>query len=260
MEAKEEFDYITDKIPQRPVGIVEGTSYSIIIIAALGVRRHAVGWGLGPASSTASVCPRRRCMRGAAQRERWASGPRSAAPSSSSPTHPDLSSKSIPSLLPSLPRQFAAAVLYAAVSELLLQPAEYVAYNKTLERVKDDPRVTVRLGEPVHAYGTESRNRAARQRIPHRLYSDPEGRQHVQVRRAGHGIGSWNAGAGTGRNFFVGERRAGVGWQPNLLGPRPLTAPLSKSPPPTPPRSSAQTHTLTRTHPADPVPLDGPQR
>lgn len=76
-------------------------------------------------------------------------------------------------------------MLYAAVSELLLQPAEYVAYSKTLERVKDDPRVTVRLGEPVHAYGTESRNRAARQRIPHRLYSDPEGRQHVQVGRAG---------------------------------------------------------------------------
>lgn len=35
--SEEEFDAITDKIPQRPVGIVEGTSYSLIILAALGV-------------------------------------------------------------------------------------------------------------------------------------------------------------------------------------------------------------------------------
>lgn len=78
--------------------------------------------------------------------------------------------------------QFAAAVLYAAVSELLLQPAEYLCFNKCLDRIKDDPRVTVRLGEPVHAYGTESRNRAARQHVPHRFYDDSEGRQHMQVR------------------------------------------------------------------------------
>lgn len=77
--------------------------------------------------------------------------------------------------------QFAAAVLYAAVNELLLQPAEYTCYNKTLDLIRDDPRVTVRLGEPVHAYGTESRNRSARQRIPHREYQDVEGRQHIQV-------------------------------------------------------------------------------
>lgn len=29
---------ITDQIPQRPVGVVEGTSYSVMILAALGVR------------------------------------------------------------------------------------------------------------------------------------------------------------------------------------------------------------------------------
>lgn len=28
---------ITDQIPQRPVGVVEGTSYSVMILAALGV-------------------------------------------------------------------------------------------------------------------------------------------------------------------------------------------------------------------------------
>ncbi|KFM24274.1 Mitochondrial import inner membrane translocase subunit tim21 [Auxenochlorella protothecoides] len=112
VSAEEEFSAITDKIPQRPVGVVEGTSYTVIILAALG---------------------------------------------------------------------FAAAVLYAAVNELLLQPAEYTCYNKTLDLIRDDPRVTVRLGEPVHAYGTESRNRSARQRIPHREYQDVEGRQHIQI-------------------------------------------------------------------------------
>ena len=36
-------------------------------------------------------------------------------------------------------------------------------------------------GTPVSAYGSESRNRAARQRIPHRLYTDGEGREPVQL-------------------------------------------------------------------------------
>lgn len=38
VSAEEEFSAITDKIPKRPVTIVEGTSYTLIIIAALGVR------------------------------------------------------------------------------------------------------------------------------------------------------------------------------------------------------------------------------
>lgn len=33
---------ITDKIPQAPVGVVEGASYSLIIIAAFGVRKKAI--------------------------------------------------------------------------------------------------------------------------------------------------------------------------------------------------------------------------
>ena len=33
----------------------------------------------------------------------------------------------------------------------------------------------------MSAYGSESRNRAARQRIPHRLYTDAQGREHVQL-------------------------------------------------------------------------------
>lgn len=37
VEAEEEFSAITDKIPQRPVSVAEGTSYTLVIIAALGV-------------------------------------------------------------------------------------------------------------------------------------------------------------------------------------------------------------------------------
>lgn len=109
---EEEFSAITDKIPQRPVSVAEGTSYSVVIIAALG---------------------------------------------------------------------FAAAVIYAAGKELLFSPKEYQCYTISVERLKQDPRVTVRLGSPISAYGTESQNRAARQRIPHRVYNDTHGREHVQL-------------------------------------------------------------------------------
>lgn len=34
---QERINAITDKIPQRPVGVVEGTSYTLIILAAFGV-------------------------------------------------------------------------------------------------------------------------------------------------------------------------------------------------------------------------------
>ena len=110
---EEEFNAITDQIPQRPVGVVEGTSYTIVILAGLA---------------------------------------------------------------------FAGAIIYAAVNELLIQPKEYACFNLALEKLRQDPRVTVRLGSPISGYGTESRNRAARQRIPHRTYVDANGTEHVQVR------------------------------------------------------------------------------
>lgn len=107
------FDEITDKhIPQRPMGVVEGTSYSLVILAAIG---------------------------------------------------------------------FGIALLWTAVSSLLIQPKEYTCFNVTLDKLRDDPRVTVRLGTPISGYGQESRNRAARQRIPHRAYKDDNGTEHIQV-------------------------------------------------------------------------------
>jgi len=42
-------------------------------------------------------------------------------------------------------------------------------------------QVRVRIGSPITGYGQESRNRAARQRIPHRVWTDEEGVEHVEV-------------------------------------------------------------------------------
>lgn len=39
----------------------------------------------------------------------------------------------------------------------------------------------MRIGSPVKGYGQETRNRAARQRIPHRIWTDEEGVEHVEV-------------------------------------------------------------------------------
>lgn len=105
---------ITDQIPHivRPMGVVEGTSYTLLIIAGLA---------------------------------------------------------------------FAAAVIWAVVNELLIQPREYTCFNITLKKLQEDPRVTVRLGTPVSGYGQESRNRQARQRIPHRVFKDANGVEKIQV-------------------------------------------------------------------------------
>lgn len=90
---------------------------------------------------------------------------------------------------------FGVALLWTAVSSLLIQPKEYTCFNVTLDKLRDDPRVTVRLGTPISGYGQESRNRAARQRIPHRAYNDDNGTEHFQVMHtlnAVHTIGAFH--------------------------------------------------------------------
>ncbi|XP_028071254.1 probable mitochondrial import inner membrane translocase subunit TIM21 [Camellia sinensis] len=42
-------------------------------------------------------------------------------------------------------------------------------------------QVSVRIGSPITGYGQESRNRAARQRIPNRIWTDEDGVEHVEV-------------------------------------------------------------------------------
>ena len=83
MQGREQFDEITDKhIPVRPLGVVEGTSYSLVIAAGL------------------ACC---------------------------------------------------GAIVYTAVNSLLVQPKQYTVFNMALEKLRHDPRVTVRLGEALGA-------------------------------------------------------------------------------------------------------------
>lgn len=75
----------------------------------------------------------------------------------------------------------AAAAGYGVFKELIFEPKEYKVFNKALRRIQDDSQVRVRIGSPITGYGQESRNRAARQRIPNRVWKDEDGVEHVEV-------------------------------------------------------------------------------
>lgn len=111
-QSEDPFDTITDRIPEKPVSVAEGASYTVVIVAFLGL---------------------------------------------------------------------AAAAMFYVAKELLIEPKEYKVFNKALDRVKNDSQVTVRIGRPITGYGSESRNRAARQRIRHNITKDEDGEEHVQV-------------------------------------------------------------------------------
>ncbi|XP_021749673.1 probable mitochondrial import inner membrane translocase subunit TIM21 [Chenopodium quinoa] len=106
------FDSPTYHIPEKPVTFTEGASYSIVILAGLGI---------------------------------------------------------------------AAVAAYGVFKELIFEPKEYKVFNKALDRIQNDSQVRVRIGSPVKGYGQESRNRAARQRIPHRVWTDEHGVEHIEV-------------------------------------------------------------------------------
>lgn len=53
--------------------------------------------------------------------------------------------------------------------------------ESSLTRPSSALQVTVRIGRPITGYGSESRNRAARQRIRHNITKDEDGEEHVQV-------------------------------------------------------------------------------
>ncbi|XP_077227657.1 import inner membrane translocase subunit isoform X2 [Tasmannia lanceolata] len=117
------FDAPTYNIPEKPVTFTEGASYSVIILAGLGI---------------------------------------------------------------------AGAAAYAVFKELIFQPKEYKIFGKGLERVQNDSQVRARIGSPITGYGSESRNRAARQRIPNRAWTDEDGVEHVEINfyiRGPHGAG-----------------------------------------------------------------------
>ncbi|XP_028765573.1 probable mitochondrial import inner membrane translocase subunit TIM21 [Neltuma alba] len=86
----------------------------------------------------------------------------------------------------------AAAAGYAVFKELIFEPKEYKIFNTALERIQNDSQVRVRIGSPITGYGQESRNRAARQRIPNKVWTDEGGVEHVEVNfyiRGPHGSG-----------------------------------------------------------------------
>uniref|UniRef100_A0ACD5V145 Uncharacterized protein n=2 Tax=Avena sativa TaxID=4498 RepID=A0ACD5V145_AVESA len=117
------FDSPTYNIPEKPVTFVEGASYTVVILAGLGV---------------------------------------------------------------------AAVAGYAVFKELIFEPKEYKIFGKALARVQSDSQVTAKIGYPITGYGTESRNRAARQRIQNRVWTDEDGVEHVEVGfhiRGPHGAG-----------------------------------------------------------------------
>lgn len=81
---------------------------------------------------------------------------------------------------------------YAVLKELVFEPKEYKIFNKALKRIQDDAQVRMRIGYPITGYGQESRNRAARQRIPNRIWTDEDGVEHVEINfyvRGPHGAG-----------------------------------------------------------------------
>ncbi|XP_076892863.1 putative mitochondrial import inner membrane translocase subunit TIM21 [Bidens hawaiensis] len=117
------FDAPTYNIPEKPMTFTEGASYSVVILAGLGI---------------------------------------------------------------------AAAAGYGVFKELIFEPKEYKVFNKALRRIQDDSQVYVMIGSPITGYGQESRNRAARQRIPNRVWKDDDGVEHVEVQfyiRGPHGAG-----------------------------------------------------------------------
>ncbi|CAN6477983.1 unnamed protein product [Victoria cruziana] len=117
------FDAPTYNIPEKPVTFTEGASYSLVILAGLGV---------------------------------------------------------------------AGAAGYAVFKELIFEPKEYKIFGKALDRIQNDSQVRVRIGSPITGYGQESRNRAARQRIPNRGWTDEDGVEHIEVNfyiRGPHGAG-----------------------------------------------------------------------
>jgi len=88
----------------------------------------------------------------------------------------------------------------------LLPPYRYKIFGKALARIQSDSQVfgdhvillqvvllslsncfylfcqvTSRIGHPITGYGQETRNRAARQRIPSKIWTDEDGVEHVEV-------------------------------------------------------------------------------
>ena len=117
---EEKINALTDQIPQRPMGVVEGTSYSLVILFAFGVMRI-----------------RRRCQSNTTDEVMI--------------DYEDcmffLTYLKISSMPPRLSTcQALAFILWQFVVNFIFEPTAMQCFNHTLNRLKSDPRITVRLG------------------------------------------------------------------------------------------------------------------
>lgn len=75
----------------------------------------------------------------------------------------------------------AAGAVWFGARELLVTPREQRMFDAAMEKLREDVRVSVAVGTPMTGYGSESRSRSARHRIPHRVVIDERGRERVLV-------------------------------------------------------------------------------
>jgi len=75
----------------------------------------------------------------------------------------------------------AAGAVWFGARELLVTPREQRVFDAAMEKLREDVRVSVAVGTPMTGYGSESRSRSARHRIPHRVVIDERGRERVLV-------------------------------------------------------------------------------
>lgn len=100
----------------------------------------------------------------------------------------------------------AAGAAWFAANELLTTPREQRVFNAAMEKLNEDPRVTVAVGTPMTGYGSESRSRGARRSIPHRVVLDARGRERLLVQFHVRGPrGSAMVTAEAGLNAETGE-------------------------------------------------------
>lgn len=133
---EEKINAITDQIPQRPVTLVEGTSYMAVIIAAFTVRRHPPRWcdaAAGDAAGTHTTLDTRRCppvgLRPLLRQGGCLRG--------------------TDSLVLCLCCQVLGFFVYNFVTNFILEPTYQTCFNSTLQKLKQDPRITVRLGNDI---------------------------------------------------------------------------------------------------------------
>jgi import inner membrane translocase subunit TIM21 len=129
---EEKINAITDQIPQKPVTIVEGTSYMAIIIAAFTVSMQRSGHSSGDAwcrqcSRCFSLLPHARLF-----------------------NHMILSAScTLMCTCCLFDLQVLGFFVYNFVTNFILEPTYQTCFNNTLQKLKQDPRITVRLGNDI---------------------------------------------------------------------------------------------------------------